>query len=56
MGYRGDLTSNKSLFGTRPIFHQLDATILSHVFCSFFALMLKKALEDRTAAPGQTCS
>ena len=31
---------------TRPIFHKLDATIRGHVFCSFLALVLKRALED----------
>ena len=35
---------------TRPIFHKLDATIRGHVFCTFLALVLKKALEDRIAA------
>ena len=40
----------KHLFATRPIFHKLDETIRGHVFCSFLALVLKKALEDRTAA------
>jgi hypothetical protein len=32
------------------IFHKLDETIRGHVFCSFLALVLKKALEDRIAA------
>jgi hypothetical protein len=40
----------KHLLPTRPIFHKLDATIRGHVFCSFLALVLKKALEDRIAA------
>ena len=40
----------KHLFATGPIFHKLDETIRGHVFCSFLALVLKKALEDRTAA------
>jgi transposase len=40
----------KHLFSTRPIFHKLDETIRGHVFCSFLALVLKKALEDRIAA------
>jgi transposase len=40
----------KHLFATRPIFHKLDETIRGHVFCSFLALVLKKALEDRIAA------
>jgi hypothetical protein len=42
----------KSLFETRPIYHQLDATIRGHVACSFLALVLKKELEDRLAAAG----
>jgi transposase len=37
----------KSLLETRPIYHQLDATIRGHVACSFLALVLKKELEDR---------
>jgi len=39
----------KSLFATRPIFHKLDETIRGHVSCSFLALVLKTALEDRIA-------
>jgi len=46
----------KHLFATRPIFHKLDETIRGHVFCSFLALVLKKALEDRIAALGRTGS
>jgi hypothetical protein len=42
--------TSKHLFATRPIFHKLDETIRGHVFCSFLALVLKKALEDRIAA------
>ncbi len=42
----------KSLLATRPIFHKLDETIAGHVFCSFLALVLRKALEDRLAARG----
>ena len=40
----------KHLLSTRPIFHKLDETIRGHVFCSFLALVLKKALEDRITA------
>ena len=40
----------KHLLSTRPIFHKLDETIRGHVFCSFLALVLKKALEDLIAA------
>ena len=46
----------KHLLATRPIFHQLDETIRGHVFCSFLALVLKKALDDRIAAVGRTGS
>jgi hypothetical protein len=46
----------KHLFSTRPIFHKLDETIRGHVFCSFLALVLKKALEDRIAAFGRSGS
>ena len=44
--------SAKSLLETRPIFHQRDATIRGHVFCSFLALILRKELEDRLSAKG----
>ncbi len=44
--------SAKSLLATRPIFHKRDATIRGHVFCSFLALVLQKALRDRLAAAG----
>jgi hypothetical protein len=44
--------TTKSLLQTRPIFHQRDATIRGHVFCSFLALILRKALLDRLAAAG----
>jgi Transposase DDE domain len=40
----------KHLLASRPIFHKLDETIRGHVFCSFLALVLKKALQDRIAA------
>ena len=46
----------KHLFSTRPIFHKLDETIRGHVFCSFLALVLKKALEDRIAAFSRSAS
>jgi hypothetical protein len=46
----------KHLLATRPIFHQLDETIRGHVFCSFLALVLKKALDDRIAAVGRAGS
>jgi hypothetical protein len=46
----------KYLLTTRPIFHKLDETIRGHVFCSFLALVLKKALEDRIAAVDRLAS
>jgi hypothetical protein len=46
----------KHLFSNRPIFHNLDETIRGHVFCSFLALVLKTALEDRIAALGHSGS
>ena len=46
----------KHLLTTRPIFHKLDETIRGHVFCSFLALVLKKALEDRIATLNRAVS
>jgi hypothetical protein len=46
----------KHLLATRPIFHKLDETIRGHVFCSFLALVLKTALDDRIAALGRSGS
>ena len=46
----------KHLLATRPIFHKLDETIRGHVFCSFLALVLKAALEERIAALGRAGS
>ena len=48
--------TTKHLFATRPIDHKLDETIRGHVFCSFLALVLKSALDDRIAGLGQTGS
>ena len=42
----------KSLLETRPIYHQNEANICSHVFCSFLALVLRNELEQRLAAAG----
>ena len=42
--------TTKAILDTRPVYHQKDATIRGHVFCSFLALVLRKALEDRLAA------
>lgn len=42
----------KSILSTRPIYHRRDETISGHVFCSFLALRLRTALEDRLAERG----
>lgn len=39
----------KSLLDTRPVYHQNDANIAGHVFCSFLALVLRKELDQRLA-------
>ena len=44
--------SCKSLLETRPIYHQRDATIRGHVFCSFLALVLRQELQARLQARG----
>lgn len=40
----------KSILDTRPVFHRCDDNISGHVFCSFLALVLRKALQDRIDA------
>jgi hypothetical protein len=42
----------KSLVDTRPIFHQWDASIKGHVFCSFLALVLLDELKRRLSQRG----
>jgi len=42
----------KASFDTRPIFHQSDAAIRAHVFCSFLALVLAKELTRLCEAKG----
>src|SRR6516164_9303995 len=42
--------TTKSILDTRPIYHQTDEAIRGHVFCSFLALVLRKAMEDRLPA------
>jgi hypothetical protein len=42
----------KSILETRPIYHQCDATIAGHLFCSFLALLLRKELDEQLAAAG----
>ncbi|MCW5556214.1 MAG: IS1634 family transposase [Verrucomicrobiae bacterium] len=44
----------KSILETRPIYHKRDATIRGHVFCSFLALLLRCALEQRLEEKGET--
>lgn len=44
----------KSILETRPIYHQTDAAIAGHLFCSFLALLLRKELDERLAAAGMT--
>jgi hypothetical protein len=46
--------SMKSILETRPIYHKRDETIRGHVFCSFLALLLKRALEQRLEQKGET--
>jgi transposase len=42
----------KAILQTRPIYHQCDAAIVGHLFCSFLALVLRKALDERLDAAG----
>lgn len=42
----------KSMLHTRPVFHQWDATIKGHVFCSFLALVLFDELKRRLKERG----
>jgi transposase len=44
----------KSILETRPIYHKRDETIRGHVFCSFLALLLRRALEQRLQEKGET--
>ena len=44
----------KSILETRPIYHKRDETIRGHVFCSFLALLLKRALEQRLEEKGES--
>jgi hypothetical protein len=44
----------KSILETRPIYHQSDAAIAGHLFCSFLALLLRKELDERLSAAGLT--
>lgn len=42
------------MLDTRPVFHQRNDTLRGHVFCSFLALVLRKELQRRLAATGQS--
>jgi len=44
----------KSILETRPIYHKRDETIRGHVFCSFLALLLRRALEQRLEEQGES--
>ena len=44
----------KSILETRPIYHKCDETIRGHVFCSFLALLLRRALEQRLEEKGES--
>jgi len=44
----------KSVLETRPIYHKRDETIRGHVFCSFLALLLRRALEQRLEENGES--
>src|ERR1700747_28094 len=44
------------LLADRPVFERPDDTLRGHVFCSFLALVLKTALEERNAAVGRMAS
>lgn len=46
--------SLKSVLRARPIYHQSDAAIRGHVFCSFLALVLLSELERRMGERGWT--
>jgi hypothetical protein len=41
------IRTTKAILETRPIYYNRDDTIWGHVFRSFLALLLKKALEER---------
>jgi len=43
----------KTILETRPIYHKRDETIRGHVFCSFLALLLRRALEQRLKEKGE---
>ena len=44
--------ATKSMLDSRPIYHQWDATIKGHIFCSYLALLLYHELEQRLLRQG----
>jgi hypothetical protein len=48
--------SAKTLLSTRPVYHKYDRTIRGHVFCSFLALVLRRALQERLEAKEISCA
>jgi len=44
----------KSILETRPVYHKVDETIRGHVFCSFLSLVLRKELDMRMEAMGES--
>jgi len=47
--------SAKTLLSTRPVYHKYDRTIRGHVLCSFLALVLRRALQERMDAKEIAC-
>jgi len=47
--------SAKTLLSTRPVYHKYDRTVRGHVFCSFLALVLRTALQERLEAKEISC-
>lgn len=47
--------SAKTLLSTRPVYHKYDRTIRGHVFCSFLALVLRRALQECLEAKKLSC-
>lgn len=47
--------SAKTLLSTRPVYHKYDRTIRGHVFCSFLALVLRTAIQERLEAKEISC-
>lgn len=43
----------KATMRTRPIYHSSDAAIRGHVFCSFLALIMHQALDEKLRRAGK---